>query len=587
MRIATSTLYASAINNMNASETAIAQLQQQVSTGNRLTSPADDPVAAASAVRINQQLTRNADLSANRQSVESSLKTVDTTLSSVNTLLTNVKSELVSAGNGSFSASDRKVLAQQLQTQMQDLLGYANTQDGSGEYLFSGFQTQTQPYATGNFANATAAASNTGSGSLSTGSNPLASAFTGSGTLTVTGTPTPATSTTPASFSYSFLPAGSATPVTGTSSNGQVTVAGATFSMAGSPASGDTFTLAPQPTQYQGDSGIRNVEVYEGRQIGTNLTGSQLFDSVPTGNGSFATSATASNSGSGIVTQGTVISSAALTKDSYQVVFKGTGAVTGAGTNTGGATVSPGSISGAPASSDKFQLSFSISGGNTTYSVLDTTSGAAVGTPQAYTAGSPITVNGVQFTLNGAPAAGDSFNVTAGPATTYDVRDTTTNSTLLSNQTYTAGNAIQFAGMSFSVSGAPNTGDTFQAQPSSTTSVFTVLQQAINALNSSSPGAQGNTALANALSTANTGIDSAMAQVSLGQTVVGGRLQELSALDTSGAQLKIQYQASLSQLTSVDMTSAISDLSQAQISLTAAQKSFVSVENLSLFNYIQ
>jgi flagellar hook-associated protein 3 FlgL len=117
--------------------------------------------------------------------------------------------------------------------------------------------------------------------------------------------------------------------------------------------------------------------------------------------------------------------------------------------------------------------------------------------------------------------------------------------------------------------------------------VFSIMQSAIDALNASGSGAQSNTMLANAMARANAGIDAAQTQISMGQTTVGGRLQELSQLDTSGSELKIQYQQTLTQLTGVDVTAAISDLSQAQVALTAAQKSFVQVQNLSLFNYIQ
>ncbi|MDE3012095.1 MAG: flagellar hook-associated protein FlgL [Pseudomonadota bacterium] len=584
MRIATSTLYASAVSNMNSSETQIAQLQQQVSTGKRVVNPADDPVAAASAVRINQEIARASDLTNNRQTVESTLSTVDTTLSSVNTLLTNVKSELVSAGSGTLSASDRKVLAQQLQTQMQDLLGYANTQDGNGEYLFSGFKTATQAYSSGNFASATAAPGNSGSGSFAPGSNSAASTFPGNGTLTISAYTAPATPGGSPTFTYSVTGLSSGNVSNVTSTNGQVSVGGQTFTLSGTPAVNDSFALGAQATQYQGDSGVRNVEVYPGRAMGTNLTGNQLFDSVPTGNGVFATSVAAGNSGSGIITQGTVTNTAQLTSHSYKLQFDTVGA---AATNSGGVTLAPNSTTGTPTSSDKYQLSFTGSGASATYSVVDSTSGATVSSAQPFTSGSPITVNGVTFALNGAPANGDSFSIGSGAASTYSVYDTTSNTAVLSGQAYTAGNAIQFAGMSFSISGAPNVGDSFQTQPSTSTSVFTVMQNAINALNSSGSGLQANTVLANALATANTGIDSAMAQVSLGQTTVGGRMQELKTLDTSGAQLKIQYQQSLSQLTDVDMTAAISSLSQAQISLTAAQKSFVSVQNLSLFNYIQ
>lgn len=587
MRIATSTLFSTAVSNMNNMESTIADLQQQVSTGVRVNTPADDPVAAAGAVRINQQIARNSDLASNRQTVESSLNTVDSTLSSVNTLLTNVKSELVSAGNGSLSSADRKTLAGELQTQMQDLLGYANTQDGNGEYLFSGYQTATQPYASGNFASATAAAGNAGSGVLTPGSASLASAFPATGKLTITGYTAPTTAGGEPSFTYDITGLGSGNDVTGaSSSNGQVSVGGASFTLSGKPASGDSFTLAPQTTQYQGDSGVRNVEVADGHEVATNLNGLQLFGSVPTGNGSFATSAATANTGSGTIDQGTVVSAAALTKDNYQVEFNGTGSVTASTSNSGGVTLEPGTTSGTPTSSDQFQLRFSGSGGSTSYDVLDTTTGATVSSGNAWTSGSPVTVNGVSFTLTGTPTQGDNFSVGPGAGTSYNVVDTTTGSTVLSNQSYAAGSDIQFAGMSFAISGTPNGGDSFSVAPSSNTSVFAVMQSAIDALNSTTSGSQGNTALSNALASANNGIDAAMAQVSVGQSTVGGRLQELSALDSSGTLLKTQYQKNLSTLVDTDMTSAISDLSQAQISLTAAQKSFVSVENLSIFNYI-
>ena len=47
MRISTSTIYSSNVTNMNNMEVQIAQTQQQISTGNRIQSPADDPTGAA------------------------------------------------------------------------------------------------------------------------------------------------------------------------------------------------------------------------------------------------------------------------------------------------------------------------------------------------------------------------------------------------------------------------------------------------------------------------------------------------------------------------------------------------------------
>jgi flagellar hook-associated protein 3 FlgL len=588
MRIATSTLYANSVANMNQQQATIAELNQQIGTGKRVTTPGDDPVAAASAVRVNLQISRNSDLASNRQTVSTSLNAVSTALSSATALMTSIKSELVAAGNGAYDLPQRQFLAKQLQSQMQEMMGYANVQDGNGEYLFSGYKTGTQPYVLGNHVNVGGSSGNAAGVSLSDSGTALTSPFPGTATVTIASY----TAGSPPSFTYnvSGLPNASDNVTNAASVNGQISLGGATLTLNGSPAIGDSFVVAPAPTQFQGDSGTRTVEVYEGRQMPINLSGASVFASVPTGNGSFANSAAGGNTGTGLIDGGSVVSSLALTHKPYQLQFTATPsvAITPGNVNQGSATVAASSISGVPVPLDKYQLSFSVAaGGATTYSVLDTTSGASVASNAAYTPGGAISVNGVSFAVTGTPAQGDVLNLGPGPATSYNVIDPGTGTALLSNQTYKSGSAIQFDGMSFSITGAPNYGDQFNVNPSTTTDVFATMQSAIDALNNSGSGAQGSAVLANALSLANAGIDAASNQVEVAQTTVGGRLQELSSLDSSGSQLKLQYQQSLNTLTAVDFTAAVSSLSQAQVALTAAQKSFVQVQNLSLFNFIQ
>ena len=142
-------------------------------------------------------------------------------------------------------------------------------------------------------------------------------------------------------------------------------------------------------------------------------------------------------------------------------------------------------------------------------------------------------------------------------------------------------------GINLSVSGAPAGGDSFTVARSSNTSIFGIMQSAIDALSHSGNGAAGAAQFTNQINAANAGIDNALTQVDLNQSTVGGRLNELSALDNSSAQIKITLQAQLASVTDVDFTAAVSTLTQAQTALTAAQKSFSQVANLSLFNYIQ
>jgi flagellar hook-associated protein 3 FlgL len=70
------------------------------------------------------------------------------------------------------------------------------------------------------------------------------------------------------------------------------------------------------------------------------------------------------------------------------------------------------------------------------------------------------------------------------------------------------------------------------------------------------------------------------------QASVGSRMKELDNLDSTGDDLNIQYQSTLSNLQDLDMVKAISLFSQQQQTLQAAQMSFKTMSGLSLFNYI-
>jgi flagellar hook-associated protein 3 FlgL len=67
---------------------------------------------------------------------------------------------------------------------------------------------------------------------------------------------------------------------------------------------------------------------------------------------------------------------------------------------------------------------------------------------------------------------------------------------------------------------------------------------------------------------------------------VGSNLNEIDSLNTYGSDRDLQYSKTLSGLQDLDYNSALSDLSKNQTILTAAQKSFVTTTNLSLFSLI-
>ena len=146
MRIATSQITDNAVTAMQDLQTQLARTQQQLSTGKRVLTPADDPSAAASILSLNQsaslteQYLRNSNVAQTRLSLE------DTTLSGASDVLQRVRELAVQANNGTMSASDRRAIAAEVSQLAKQLLGLGNTTDASGDYLFAGFKSTTQPF---------------------------------------------------------------------------------------------------------------------------------------------------------------------------------------------------------------------------------------------------------------------------------------------------------------------------------------------------------------------------------------------------------------------------------------------------------
>ncbi|MBL0011008.1 MAG: flagellar hook-associated protein FlgL [Nitrosomonas sp.] len=146
MRVSTNTIYETGTNLMLQQQEALVKTQQQLSTGRRILAPSDDPIAAAQALNITQSASMNKQFSVNRASASSSLRLEENVLSEVKNLLDRAQDLAISAGNAARTDADRKVVATELRSQLETLVGLANSTDENGQYLFSGYQASTKPF---------------------------------------------------------------------------------------------------------------------------------------------------------------------------------------------------------------------------------------------------------------------------------------------------------------------------------------------------------------------------------------------------------------------------------------------------------
>jgi flagellar hook-associated protein 3 FlgL len=118
---------------------------QELSTGKRVNSPSDDPLAAAEMVGNQDQSNRVDQYLQNIDTLNSQVQTSDTALSSVVTALTQAVSLGVEGSTGTVSDDNRQQIAQNVQGIQAQILQLANT-SVSGSYLFGGTATTAAPY---------------------------------------------------------------------------------------------------------------------------------------------------------------------------------------------------------------------------------------------------------------------------------------------------------------------------------------------------------------------------------------------------------------------------------------------------------
>lgn len=146
MRISTIQAFNNGVQGLQKNYATAIRTHEQISTRNRILTPADDPVASVRLLQLEQQQNVLGQYKENLTAAKNGLAQEEVTLNSVNTVLQRVRELAVQAGNGALSQADRESIAAELGEREDELLGLMNTRNARGEYLFAGFQGKTQPF---------------------------------------------------------------------------------------------------------------------------------------------------------------------------------------------------------------------------------------------------------------------------------------------------------------------------------------------------------------------------------------------------------------------------------------------------------
>lgn len=265
----------------------------------------------------------------------------------------------------------------------------------------------------------------------------------------------------------------------------------------GYAASTQPFKQNGNSVSYVGADQVSQVQISENQRISAGDTGSSVFMGLPAGNGTFTTAAGAANTGAASIGPGTVTDPAQWTANTK---------------------ADPG----------PYTITFTDP---TDYTVADG---------------------------SGAP-------VTSG---TYDS---------------TSGGTISFYGIQATLSGNPASGDTFTIAPAGKSSAFATLSGLITTLNATTLNAG---QMATQINQSIEQIDAALNNFGNVQASIGGRLNAVTASQSTAQSRQTALQTSISSISDTDYAKATTQLSSQEIALQAAEQSYASLAKLSLFNYV-
>lgn len=146
MRISTMQQFNSGLRSILNNQESTQRTQQQISSGRRVLTPADDPIAATQILQLQQDISLREQYEKNVTAARNRLKLEDSILSGVTENITRIRELTVNAGNGSLTQDDRAFIASEIDERLAALTDLMNTKDASNTYIFSGFKGETIPF---------------------------------------------------------------------------------------------------------------------------------------------------------------------------------------------------------------------------------------------------------------------------------------------------------------------------------------------------------------------------------------------------------------------------------------------------------
>ncbi len=147
MRLSTAQIHDQGLQGLLQRQQAISKTQQQMTTGSKLVTAADDPAAFSNAQRLDHAVAQLEQFGRNSGHLERRLGLQENALSDAGDHLIRARELVIRANTPTLSNEDRRVIAVEMRQLRAELISIGNRGDGAGRALFAGTRDGVVPFA--------------------------------------------------------------------------------------------------------------------------------------------------------------------------------------------------------------------------------------------------------------------------------------------------------------------------------------------------------------------------------------------------------------------------------------------------------
>lgn len=146
MRISTSQMFRQGIESFSSQQVKLSKLQQQISTGVKINKPSDDPAASSRILELQEAVSIQEQYQTNISTAETRLNIQENALDALGTISHRLKQLAVQSNNGTLGRTASRAIGTEVEEILQEMVSLGNMRDANGDFLFAGFQNDTQPF---------------------------------------------------------------------------------------------------------------------------------------------------------------------------------------------------------------------------------------------------------------------------------------------------------------------------------------------------------------------------------------------------------------------------------------------------------